>query len=80
MEYQFPITANDQLQWVVFSDFGTVEPDYNFTTFRAAVGTGVRVVVPVLGPLPLAFDLAFPVVKADGDKTRNFTFFIGAFW
>jgi hypothetical protein len=56
-----PLTANDQLQAVVFSDFGTVEPDYNFTTFRAAVGTGLRVVVPALGPLPLAFDLAFPV-------------------
>ena len=32
------------------------------------------------GPLPLAFDLAFPVSKDDGDKTRTFTFFIGAFW
>lgn len=80
VEYQFPLIANDQLQAVVFSDFGTVEPDYDFTTFRAAVGAGLRVVVPALGPLPLAFDLAFPVSQADGDVTRNFTFFIGAFW
>ena len=80
VEYQFPWTANDQLQQVVFCDFGTVEADYSFTSFRAAVGTGLRVVIPAFGPLPLAFDLAFPVSKEEGDRTRYFTFFIGAFW
>ncbi|CAN5776566.1 hypothetical protein BH23PLA1_BH23PLA1_24400 [soil metagenome] len=80
IEYQFPVTPNDRLQLVVFSDFGTVENDYKFETFRAAVGAGVRVSVPALGPLPLAFDLAYPVAKAPGDETRLFTFFIGAFW
>ncbi len=80
VEYQFPITPNDRLQLVVFSDFGTVENDYKFETFRAAVGGGVRVSVPALGPLPLAFDFAYPVAKAPGDETRLFTFFIGAFW
>lgn len=80
VEYQFPWTANDQFQQVIFADFGTVENDYTFSTFRAAVGTGLRVNVPALGPLPLAFDLAFPVSKMEGDKSRYFTFFIGAFW
>ena len=82
VEYQFPWTANDKLQQVVFADFGTVESGYNLTQFRAAVGTGVRIYLPqqLFGPLPLAFDLAFPVVKADEDRTRIFTFFIGAFW
>ena len=81
IEYQFPWTASDKLQQVFFCDFGTVEADYRFTTFRAAVGTGVRVVIPqITGQLPLAFDLAFPVSKAEGDKVRYFTFFIGAFW
>ncbi|MBX6315313.1 MAG: BamA/TamA family outer membrane protein, partial [Isosphaeraceae bacterium] len=79
-EYQFPWTANDRLQQVVFCDFGTVTPDYSFDNFRAAVGTGLRVLLPAFGPLPLAFDLAFPVAKAPGDRTRYFTFFIGAFW
>jgi outer membrane protein insertion porin family len=80
VEYQFPWTANDQLQQVIFCDFGTVEADYSFTSFRAAVGTGLRVVIPAFGQLPLAFDIAFPVSKEEGDRTRYFTFFIGAFW
>ncbi len=81
VEYQFPWNASDTLQQVVFCDFGTVEADYKFTTIRAAVGTGVRVVIPqITGQLPLAFDLAFPVAKADGDRVRYFSFFIGAFW
>ena len=81
IEYQFPWTASDKLQQVFFCDFGTVEANYSFTTFRAAVGTGLRVVIPqITGQLPLAFDLAFPVSKAEGDRVRYFSFFIGAFW
>lgn len=82
IEYQFPWIASDKLQQVVFSDFGTVESDYSFTTFRVAVGTGLRVYLPqqMFGPLPLAFDFAVPVVKGPDDRERLFTFFIGAFW
>ncbi len=82
VEYQFPWIASDKLQQVVFCDFGTVEPGYSFTTFRAAVGTGLRIYLPqqMFGPLPLAFDLAFPVAKGPDDHTKVFTFFIGAFW
>ncbi len=82
LEYQFPWTANDKIQQVFFTDFGTVEAGYDLTQFRMAVGTGVRLYLPqqMFGPLPLAFDIAFPVVKADEDRTRVFTFFIGAFW
>lgn len=80
VEYQFPWTANDKLHQVVFSDFGNVEKDYSFTTFRLAVGTGVRVVIPQFGPYPLAFDFAYPICKGPDDKQRLFTFFIGAFW
>ena len=38
-------------------------PSYEFTTFRASVGTGLRIYLPqqVFGPLPLAFDFAVPV-------------------
>jgi outer membrane protein insertion porin family len=82
LEYQFPWTANDKLQQVVFTDFGTVEPDYSYTTFRCAIGTGLRIYLPqqMFGPLPLAFDFAYPIVKGPDDHTRLFTFFIGAFW
>jgi outer membrane protein insertion porin family len=81
IEYQVPWTASDKLQQVFFCDFGTVEANYSITTVRAAVGTGLRVVIPqITGQLPLAFDLAFPISKAEGDRVRYFTFFIGAFW
>lgn len=82
VEYQFPWTANDKLQQVFFCDFGTLDNDFSFNDWRVAVGTGLRIYLPqqVFGPLPLAFDLAFPLVKEDGDRTRYFTFFIGAFW
>jgi outer membrane protein insertion porin family len=80
VEYQWPWTANDQLGQVVFCDFGTVESSYEFTNIRAAVGTGLRINIPQFGPLPLAFDFAVPIVKAPGDRTKYFTFFIGAFW
>ena len=77
-----PWTANDKFQQVIFTDFGTVEPDYTFTTFRASIGTGARIYLPqqLFGPLPLAFDFAYPIVKGPDDHTRLFTFFIGAFW
>ncbi|MEO6809102.1 MAG: BamA/TamA family outer membrane protein [Isosphaeraceae bacterium] len=79
VEYQFPWLASDKLQQVFFCDFGTIESDYTFNTFRASVGTGLRVYLPkqMFGPLPLAFDLAYPVVKEPGDHTRYFHFFIG---
>jgi outer membrane protein insertion porin family len=81
VEYQFPWLANDSLHQVVFCDFGTVENDYNtFSNFRVSVGTGLRLVLPAFGPLPLCFDLAFPVEKAVGDKVQYFNFTIGAFY
>ena len=70
VEYQFPLTANDQFQMVVFTDTGTVENNYTITDYRVSVGTGLRVTVPALGPLPLAFDIAFPVVKGPDDRER----------
>ena len=53
-----------------FSDFGTIENSYEIHNFRASVGVGLRVTIPQFGPLPLAFDLAFPVAKALGDPVR----------
>jgi outer membrane protein insertion porin family len=76
-EYLFPITANDMLRGVVFTDFGTVEPDVQIKQFRVAPGVGLRVTVPALGPAPIALDFAVPVLKQDGDRTQVFSFNIG---
>jgi outer membrane protein insertion porin family len=35
------------------------------------------VTVPALGAAPIALDFAFPILEADGDDNRVFSFFVG---
>ncbi|MDX1965371.1 MAG: BamA/TamA family outer membrane protein [Pirellulales bacterium] len=79
VEYMVPITADDSLRAVAFCDFGTVEQDYtiNSQNFRVALGGGLRISVPALGPAPIALDFATVVNDAAGDQTQVFTFFVG---
>ncbi|MCA8998233.1 MAG: BamA/TamA family outer membrane protein [Planctomycetaceae bacterium] len=77
VEYMIPITADDNIRTVLFSDFGTVEPDEGFDQFRASAGFGFRLVIPAMGPAPLAFDFAWPIMKEESDRTRVFSFYIG---
>jgi outer membrane protein insertion porin family len=79
VEYMFPITADDMLRGVVFCDAGTVEERHKieWDDFRVAPGFGLRISNAALGPAPIALDLAFPIAHEDGDKIRNFSFFIG---
>jgi outer membrane protein insertion porin family len=80
LEYQFPLTASDAIQQVIFTDFGSVEGDYNFHKLRCSVGTGIRLMIPQMGPIPLGFDLAFPISYADGDRLRYFNFSLSAMY
>jgi outer membrane protein insertion porin family len=73
----FPLLANEMLHGVVFTDFGTVEEDVSLSDFRVTAGGGLRVTVPAMGPVPLAFDWAVPIVKEDEDDTRLFSFYVG---
>jgi outer membrane protein insertion porin family len=79
VEYMFPLTASDAVRGVAFCDFGTVEEDVRLDgdTFRLAPGFGLRVTVPALGAAPIALDFAFPILEADGDDNRVFSFFVG---
>src|SRR4029079_13073002 len=61
IEYQIPILANDKVHWAFFVDHGTVERDFSIRNYRVSVGTGIRLNIPALGPLPLALDIAVPV-------------------
>ncbi len=79
VEYQIPILANDNIYAVVFSDFGTVEDDVSIRDFRASVGAGLRLIVPMFGPVPIALDWAYPVAKADTDEREIFSFWVGFF-
>jgi outer membrane protein assembly complex protein YaeT len=78
LEYQIPVKANDQIYLVTFIDSGTVEPEaFELKEYRISAGVGVRFTVPMLGPVPIALDLGFPINHASGDREQVFSFFIG---
>jgi len=75
----FPITADDMLKGVVFCDYGTIEEEIKVEgdDFRVAVGAGLRVSIPAMGPAPIALDFAIPIAREDTDRIQNFSFFVG---
>jgi outer membrane protein assembly complex protein YaeT len=77
IEYQYPIKANDQIYLVAFVDSGTVEQQVTIKDYRVSAGFGVRFVVPMLGPVPIALDFGFPIVKGPGDTEQVFSFWLG---
>jgi outer membrane protein insertion porin family len=79
VQYLFPITADDMLRGVVFCDTGTVERtiDNWRDTYRISPGFGLRIVIPAMGPAPIALDFAFPVASQAGDHEEVFSFFVG---
>jgi outer membrane protein assembly complex protein YaeT len=79
VEYQFPVLANDKVFFVTFLDHGTVEQGVNIKDYRVSAGFGFRLVVPALGPLPIALDFAFPINKAPWDNRQIFSFYVGLF-
>ncbi len=79
VEYQIPVRANDQLYFVTFVDSGTVERTVNIHDYRVAAGVGARIIVPALGPVPIALDFGFPIVRGPNDQTQLFSFWVGLF-
>lgn len=77
VEYSIPLLANDMIRLVTFSDFGTVDDGITFGAFRASVGAGFRIALPMMGPVPLAFDFGVPVVRQQTDITQVFSFYVG---
>ena len=74
-QYEIPLVGKF-LSTVVFCDTGTVVDSPSFDEYRVGIGAGVRLRIPALGQVPLAFDLGFPVVKQDGDRKKTFSFSI----
>ena len=72
-EYSYPLYG-DNLRGHVFLDTGTAGAG----SYRAAVGTGVRLTINLLGPLPLEFNVAFPLASGDGDDEQVFSFLVGS--
>jgi outer membrane protein insertion porin family len=79
MEYQIPLNAKDSLFFVTFLDHGTVERTVAIKDYRVSAGFGFRVAIPALGPVPVAFDFAFPINKTNLDNRQVFAFYIGLF-
>ncbi len=77
IEYQLPVLANDSFFLVAFCDSGTVEEKVEITNYRITAGFGVRIMVPMLGPVPIALDFGFPIHKAPTDITQVFSFSMG---
>ena len=77
VQYQFPVTADEMVSAVVFTDFGTVENNVAMDDFRMTLGAGLRVTIPAMGPAPIAVDWGIPVIKNDLDNERVFSFYIG---
>jgi outer membrane protein insertion porin family len=75
-EYTFPI-AGKYLRGAAFLDTGTVADSFSFSTYRASVGFGVRWIIPMMGPVPLSLDFAFPISKSGDDDTQMLNFSLG---
>lgn len=77
-ELIFPITADDMVRGVVFVDSGTVESKISKwdQNYRVTAGFGLRITIPMMGPVPIAFDFAFPLSKDPMDQTQVFAFSI----
>jgi outer membrane protein insertion porin family len=78
-EYQIPVRANDQIYLGGFVDSGTVESRTGLKDYRVPAGVGARIVVPMLGPVPIALDFGFPVVNRPEAPEQLFSFWIGFF-
>lgn len=74
-ELQQPV-YEDIVSLVGFVDTGTVDSSISFDKYRVSIGTGVRIAIPALSPIPLAFDFGLPIIKQSTDRQRLFTFAI----
>ena len=79
LEYQVPIMADDSLFLVAFLDSGTVESSCEIKNYRVSVGLGMRISIPMMGPVPIALDFGVPIVRGPGDQNQLFAFSVGFF-
>ena len=76
-EYMIPLTADEMIAAVAFTDIGTVEDKIGFNRMRATVGAGLRITVPMMGPAPIALDWGIPILKEKDDLEKFFSFSVG---
>ncbi len=72
-----PVQAGGQVPTVASVEGGTAAQGNDSTGYRVAAGNGLRITVPVLGPVPVKLDFAFPIVKPQSDNRQLFNFYLG---
>ena len=75
-ELIFPLTADDMIRGSVFIDTGTIERSITKweENYRVAIGFGLRLTIPMMGPAPIALDFAFPLSSGRWDEKQVFSF------
>ncbi|MGE4286625.1 MAG: outer membrane protein assembly factor BamA [Phycisphaerae bacterium] len=72
-EVAIPLSS-DRYNWLFFVDAGALDDN----ELRASIGTGIEILIPQwFGPVPMRFELAAPISKADNDETQVFSFSMG---
>jgi outer membrane protein assembly complex protein YaeT len=77
IEYQLPLVANERVAVVAFCDHGSVNNRVTLDDYRVAVGLGLRLRVPAMGPLPIALDFGVPLTRGPNDIKQVFSFYLG---
>lgn len=72
-QYEIPL-FEESFTLAFFTDTGTVTHDVGFDDYRVSIGAGVRLYIPAFGPVPMAFDFAYPLAKEEDDDTQVFSF------
>lgn len=72
-EYSYPLFG-ENVRGHVFMDSGTAGSG----AYRVAVGTGIRLTINLIGPLPLEFNIAAPITSEEDDDKQVFSFLIGS--
>lgn len=75
LQYEFPL-VQEIIRGVLFTDMGTVSDEVGFDEWRISIGTGVRIKIPFLSQAPFALDVAYPLLKEDGDQEQLVNFSI----
>ena len=73
LQYETPLFG-ENVTGVVFVDSGTVTDDPFFDDYRVSAGLGVRLYIPQIGPVPIAFDFGFPILDRSGDERNVLSF------
>ncbi len=72
-EVTVPLVGKN-VEGLFFMDSGTIDTG----RYRVSVGAGVQIMIPqLLGPVPMRFEFASPLRRADEDETRIFSFNMG---